>query len=66
MRTNNEAFRVPGSTIKPVPGTNRKRFISRSAVGSRSDTLLITAGTPQGHFERATSPRTAKPPSFPG
>jgi hypothetical protein len=48
IRTNNEAFRVPGSTINPVPGTNPKRFISRRA-GSRSDTLLITAGTPQGH-----------------
>jgi len=42
MRTSNEAFRVPGSTITPVPGTNPKRFISRRAIESRSETLLIT------------------------
>src|SRR2546425_9848414 len=44
IRTNNEAFRIPGSTSKPVPGVNPRRFISRSDAGSRSETLLITAG----------------------
>ena len=66
IRTNNEVFLVPGETSKAVPGTKPRRFISRSAVESRSETLLITAGTPQGHFDRATSSRTATMPPFSG
>ena len=46
MRTNNEAFRVPGSTIKPVPGNKpqtlhfaeRGRVSVRHTANNRRDT----------------------------
>ena len=55
IRTRREALRVPASTVIATPGFNPSRVISRKAAGSRSDTLLITAGTPHAHFDNSTS-----------
>src|ERR1039458_8426043 len=55
MRTKREALRVPASTVIAIPGFRPRRVISRRTKGSRSDTLLITAGTPHAHLDNSTS-----------
>ena len=44
------------------PGFKPSRVISRKAAGSRSDTLLITAGKPHAQFESSTSSRAGSAP----
>ena len=56
-------MRVPASTVMATPGFNPSRVISRKAAGSRSDTLLITAGMPHAHFDNSTSSPSRKRPA---
>jgi hypothetical protein len=52
-----DAAAVVCSRLTATPGRSPSRSRSRSAAGSRSETLLTTAGTPAGHCESATSSR---------
>ena len=49
-----------------TPGLNPNRAASRNNVGSRSETLLTTAGIPQAHKDSGVSLRFLKAPPFSG
>ncbi len=46
---------MPPTTTTETPGRRPRRSISRSSEAERSDTLLMTACTPQAQFNRFTS-----------
>jgi len=63
--TRSDTGLVPVSTVIAIPDFNPKRFISRSAWASRSETLLITAGSPHAQFDNSTSCRALGYPISP-